>query len=76
MDSEKIKRLKKHASSKGYNTLEDETVTLRNAISDSTITIRLPTELKNILKQQAAEKHIPYQRYVKSILIDAIKKTS
>ena len=48
MDSEKIKRLKKHASSKGYNTLEDETVTLRNAISDSTITIRLPTELKNI----------------------------
>ena len=76
MDKEKIERLKRYASAQGYNILEEETDYLRNAISDSTITIRLPNELKQLLKQQAAEKHIPYQRYVKTILINAVKKSS
>ena len=76
MDKEKIERLKKYAKTEGYNVLENETERLRSAMSDSTITIRLPNELKQLLKTRAAEMHIPYQRYVKSILIDAIKKSS
>jgi predicted DNA binding CopG/RHH family protein len=76
MDKQKIEKLKKHANDQGYTILDDETERVRNMMSDSTVTIRMPNDLKNMLKQKAAELHVPYQRYIKSILIDALKKSS
>lgn len=74
MDKKKIKRLREHAKTEGYNILEDRTARLQNAFSDDTITIRIPKELKELLKDKASSLHIPYQRFVKSVLIEAVKK--
>ena len=74
MDKEKISRLEKYAKSKGYNIDYETTQRLRDALSDSHINVRVPAELKNELKSIAKEKNIPYQRYIKSILIEAVSK--
>lgn len=76
MDKKKIERLRNHASEMNYTILEDETIRLREALADDTITIRVPRELKILLKEKASQAHIPYQRFIKSVLIDALKKSS
>lgn len=72
MPSSKLKRLHEHALEQGYSVDLELTQRLRNSLSDSKINLRIPTELKEELMAVAKKKNIPYQRYIKSILIDAV----
>lgn len=76
MNKDKVDRLRKHASDMGYTILEEDTARLRDALADDTITIRIPRELKNLIKEKAAQTSVPYQRFIKTALIDALKKSS
>ncbi|PIK14723.1 hypothetical protein [Halobacteriovorax sp. JY17] len=76
MNKKKINSLREHAEGNSYKVLEDRTIDLRDALADDTVTIRLPRELKQLLKDRAANLRMPYQRYIKSVLIDALKKSS
>jgi predicted DNA binding CopG/RHH family protein len=74
MSDSKIQRLKKHAEIQGHHVDLEMTQRLRDALSDANINIRVPAELKEELMTVAKKKNIPYQRYIKSILLDAIAK--
>jgi predicted DNA binding CopG/RHH family protein len=74
MSDSKIQRLKKHAKNEGHHVDMEMTQRLRDALSDANIDIRVPAELKEELMTVAKKKNIPYQRYIKSILLDAIAK--
>ena len=74
MNKTKLKKLNKYAKDKGYQIDEAETKHLREALSDTTITLKIPSRLKEILKTKAAEKDLPYQRYLKSLLIDKLEE--
>ncbi len=72
--SNKLKRLREHAKERGYKIDEELTERIRSAYSDAKINIRVPVELKNELVAAANKRNIPYQRYIKSILIEAVTK--
>lgn len=74
MDKSKINKLRKYAKTKGYTVNEEETKHLREALSDTTITLKIPSRLKEILKIKAKERNLPYQRYLKSLLIDKLEE--
>lgn len=74
MSDSKIQRLQKHAKEQGHKVDLELTQRLRNSLSDANINIRVPAELKEELMNAAKKKNIPYQRYIKSILVDAIAK--
>ena len=74
MSDSKMKRLKKYAENEGHHVDIEMTLRLRDALSDANINIRVPAELKEELMSAAKKKNIPYQRYIKSILLDAIAK--
>ncbi len=74
MSDSKIQRLKKHAKNEGHHIDVEMTQRLRDALSDANINIRVPRELKEEVMTLAKKKNIPYQRYIKSILLDAIAK--
>lgn len=76
MDDKKVKRIEEYAKKMGHEIDYEETARMKAAIastlSDTTITIRIPEELKNRLKEKAEKLNIPYQRYIKSVLIDSL----
>ena len=72
MQNSKLKRLKKHAEEMQYSIDIELTERLRNSLSDAKINLRIPSELKNELIAAAKKRNIPYQRYIKSILLDAV----
>lgn len=72
MPSSKLKRLQKHALEQGYSIDVELTQRLRSSLSDAKINLRIPTELKEELMALAKKRNIPYQRYIKSILLDAV----
>ena len=72
MPSSKLKRLRKHASEQEYLIDVELTERLRNSLSDTKINLRIPAELKEELMTAAKKRNIPYQRYIKSILLDAV----
>lgn len=74
VDKKRIQQLEKYAKEKGYKINNEATERMRNALSDQNINIRVPSELKKELVTIAKKKKIPYQRYIKSILIEAISK--
>ena len=74
MSDSKIQRLKKHAKNEGHHIDVEMTQRLRDALSDANINIRVSRELKEEVMTLAKKKNIPYQRYIKSILLDAIAK--
>ena len=74
MDKEKVNRLKKHASNMNYEVNEELSSHIADMINDSTITLRLPRELKQGLKTKAAEKGLKYQKYLRSLIIEDLKK--
>ena len=74
MSDSKIQRLKRHAKNEGHHIDVEMTQRLRDALSDANINIRVPRELKEEVMTLAKKKNIPYQRYIKSILLDAIAK--
>jgi predicted DNA binding CopG/RHH family protein len=74
MSDSKLQRLKKHAKNEGHHIDMEMTQRLRDALSDANINIRVPSELKEELMSVAKKKNIPYQRYIKSILLEAIAK--
>jgi len=47
---------------------------LSPSLSDAKVNLRIPSELKEELIAAAQKRNIPYQRYIKSILVDAIVK--
>ncbi len=74
MSDSKIQRLKKHAKNEGHHIDVEMTQRLRDALSDANINIRVPRELKEEVMTPAKKKNIPYQRYIKSLLLEAIAK--
>jgi predicted DNA binding CopG/RHH family protein len=72
MPTDKLKRLKKHAKDQGYVVDKDFTDRIRNSLSDAKINLRVSTELKEQLIAAAKKRNIPYQRYIKILLVDAI----
>lgn len=74
MDKKKIEKLRGYALDKGYIIDELETQRMRDALCDERINIRLPKDLKDKLIEVAQKKRIPYQRYIKSILIEALSR--
>lgn len=74
MDKKKIEKIKAYAIEKGYIIDEVETQRMRDALCDERINIRIPKDLKDKLVEIAKSKRIPYQRYIKSVLIDALSK--
>ena len=74
MTNSKLKRLQKHAADQGYTVDVELTERLRNSLSDAKINLRIPSELKEKLMAAAKKRNIPYQRYIKSILLDAVIK--
>jgi predicted DNA binding CopG/RHH family protein len=74
MSDSKLQRLKRHAEAVGHHVDLEVTQRLRDALSDANINIRVPAELKEELMTAAKKKNIPYQRYIKSILVEAIAK--
>lgn len=74
MDKKKIEKLRSYANEQGYIVDELETQRMRDALCDERINIRIPKDLKEKLIEVAQKKRIPYQRYIKSILIEALTK--
>lgn len=70
----KIKKLEKYTKDKNYTIDMQLTEQLRNALSDDKINLRIPSNLKQEIIEIAKSKNIPYQRFVKSILIEAVVK--
>lgn len=73
MSKSKLSRLRSYAKAKSLSIDEQATKEMRQALSDTTITLRLPQALKEALKKQAEHKKIPYQRYIKNLLIEALE---
>lgn len=73
-DSEKVKWLREYAKKAGYTIDEEMTAQFKDALSDTKINLRVPTALKEEIVKIANKKNIPYQRYIKSILIDAVTR--
>lgn len=72
----KEERLRKYAKDMGYTIDEEMTAHVKDLINNSTITLRLPKELKDKLKSKAAAKGIRYQKYLRSLIIDDLTKVS
>jgi predicted DNA binding CopG/RHH family protein len=72
MSTKKTKWLENYASESNYEIDYELTNELKDALSDTHINIRVPTQLKNELVAMAKKKNIPYQRLIKSVLIEAI----
>jgi len=66
--------LERYAKEMGYQVNHDETYRLQHLLSDDSINLRLPSELKEEIKKIAKKKNIPYQRLVKSFLIEGVQK--
>lgn len=75
-NKKELKWLEQYAKDKGYEIDYEATEQMRNALSDSKINLRIPTSLKNEIIKIAKKKNIPYQRYIKSVLIDAVTKAN
>jgi predicted DNA binding CopG/RHH family protein len=71
---DEIKWLEAYAKKMGYKINYAETEKMKSLRSDDKINLRLPKQLKSSIQEIAKEKNIPYQRYIKEILIDAIAK--
>ena len=76
MDLEKIERLKRHAEDMGYVIDDEVTMEFQSMANNSTITLRLPDELKRKLKHKAAAKGVKYQKYLRELIIEDLKKIS
>lgn len=74
MKNSKRDKFKEYVDFAGYIIDEVETQRMRDALCDERINIRIPKDLKDKLVEIAKSKRIPYQRYIKSILIDALSK--
>ncbi len=74
MKNSKLKRLQKHVAEQDYTVDIELTERLRNSLSDTKINLRVPSELKEKLMAAAKKRNMPYQRYIKSILLDAVVK--
>lgn len=72
MSAKNDKWLENYASKNNYEIDYELTNELKEALSDTHINIRVPTQLKNELIAMAKKKNIPYQRLIKSVLIEAI----
>ena len=68
--------LKEYAQKEGLEIDIEETERLRNSLADTTITIRVPMALKEMIQDKAQAMNMPYQRLLKSILIDGLKKSA
>lgn len=73
-DSNEVKWLREYAKKAGYTIDEEMTAKMKDALSDTKINLRVPTSLKDEIIKIAKKKNIPYQRYIKSILIDAVSR--
>lgn len=72
--SSKLERLSEHAKEMNY-TIDHELIReFQNGLADANINIRVPSSLKDSLKAEALKCNIPYQRFVKSILIESLSK--
>ena len=50
----------------------EETLRISNLISDVSVTFRVPKELKEKIQAIAKEKRIPYQRLIKSYILQGL----
>jgi len=79
-ETKEQKWLREYAEKMGYEIDEGETLKFREGIkqaqelSEERINFRIPSSLKSEIKAIAKKKNIPYQRYIKSVLIDAVSK--
>ena len=74
MSNGKLDRLKKHAKDMDYTIDAEMASVVKDMLNDSTITLRLPNELKQKLKSKAAAKGVKYQKYLRSLIIEDLKK--
>ncbi len=74
MPKSKRERLQSHAKTHQHKIDEQLTEQLRHSLSDAKINLRIPAQLKEELIAAAKKRNIPYQRYIKSILLDAVIK--
>lgn len=73
-EDKEIKGIRKFIDEMGYEIDHEMTKKFKDAMSEERINIRIPGSLKNEIKAIAKKKNIPYQRYIKSVLIDAVTK--
>ena len=71
---DKLDWLEKYAKKAGLEIDYEATERMKMALSDETITIRVPSELKKELKKKAKNLKLPYQRLIKNYLIEGLKK--
>lgn len=71
---EKLDFLKSYAENEGYEIDYELTEKLRNSLSDDKMNIRVPSLLKELISELAEKEEIPYQRYVKKLLIEAVSR--
>ncbi|MBL7665305.1 MAG: hypothetical protein JNM93_09235 [Bacteriovoracaceae bacterium] len=74
MDKSKDKFLRDYAKKMGYEIDDVETARFKSLLSKTSVTIRLPEELKAEIEARAQELNIPYQRLMKDYLIEGLKR--